>query len=316
MKYTNHIYNFYKKQRLNEGFTDEGRPDLKYYAFDWDDNIMYMPTKIIVMSQNEEEVPMSTEDFAEHRHQIGKEPFNYKGTTIVGFAPEPFRNFTEPGNKQFIIDAMIAPLGPAWNDFVECINGGSIFAIITARGHNPEVLKEAVRNLIISNHSGINSKSVIEHLEKYEQLMDGTTVNESIELNYSGKELIDSYLERCSFEPVTFNAGSASSPEEGKKIAFRKFITHCREMAKSLIEAILEKEPGVKLSDLVPKLKDDVSNNEISQDINDFVMSHMSLGFSDDDERNIESLDDMLKQEYPEKPASLYLTKGGEKKKY
>ena len=52
MKYTKDIYKYVFSQKLNEGFNDEGRPDLKYYAFDWDDNIVFMPTKIMVMSQN------------------------------------------------------------------------------------------------------------------------------------------------------------------------------------------------------------------------------------------------------------------------
>jgi hypothetical protein len=37
---------------LREGFDDVGTPDMKYYAFDWDDNIMMMPTKIIVKDEN------------------------------------------------------------------------------------------------------------------------------------------------------------------------------------------------------------------------------------------------------------------------
>ena len=37
-----------------EGFQDkeELTPDMKYYAFDWDDNLMYMPTKIILKDNN------------------------------------------------------------------------------------------------------------------------------------------------------------------------------------------------------------------------------------------------------------------------
>jgi hypothetical protein len=68
------------KKIVKEGFDDAGTPDLKYYAFDWDDNLMYMPTKIILQDENGNEVGMSTEDFAEHRHQIGKEEFDYKWT--------------------------------------------------------------------------------------------------------------------------------------------------------------------------------------------------------------------------------------------
>ena len=33
-------------------FKEEITPDLKYYAFDWDDNIMYMPTQIVLKDEN------------------------------------------------------------------------------------------------------------------------------------------------------------------------------------------------------------------------------------------------------------------------
>ena len=89
MNIKKHVYN-YLRQNIYEGLSDKGLPDLKYYAFDWDDNLMFMTTKIIVMTENEEEVGLSTEEFAEHRHQIGVEPFSFKGTTIVGYAPDPF----------------------------------------------------------------------------------------------------------------------------------------------------------------------------------------------------------------------------------
>jgi hypothetical protein len=58
---------------LVEEFKEEMTPDIEYYAFDWDDNIMTMPTQIMLSDDKGEEVGMSTEDFAEHRHQIGKE---------------------------------------------------------------------------------------------------------------------------------------------------------------------------------------------------------------------------------------------------
>lgn len=129
--------------RIKEGF--EGKaPDLKYYAFDWDDNIVHMPTKIVLEDTSGDEVEMSTEDFATYRDRIGNEPFDYMGRTIKGYAEKPFRNFKVEGDKQFLIDAMRAKPGPAWDDFKEAINNGSIFAIITARGHNPKTIKEGV----------------------------------------------------------------------------------------------------------------------------------------------------------------------------
>ena len=65
------------RTRIIEGFKDEKTPDLKYYAFDWDDNIVHMPTKIIVKDEDGDEVGMSTEDFATYREEIGKEPFEF-----------------------------------------------------------------------------------------------------------------------------------------------------------------------------------------------------------------------------------------------
>ena len=213
MNIRKHVFNYLNKGNLNEGFTDEGRPDTKYYAFDWDDNLLFMPTSIILLSDKDDEVPMSTEDFAEHRQQIGKEPFNYKGTAIVDFAPNPFRNFRSEGDKRFVLDSLLAQPGPSWNDFVECINGGSIFAIITARGHNPKTLKEAVYNLIMSNHLGINSKVLSANLKRYRNL--GSDVNvEGKPITTLTKNELNEYLNLCRFEPVTFGDGDASNTEE------------------------------------------------------------------------------------------------------
>jgi hypothetical protein len=276
------------KNKLNEGFTEEGNPDTKYYAFDWDDNIMFMPTSIIVLSENDDEVPMSTEDFAEHRHQIGKEPFSYKGTTVVDFAPDPFRNFGVKGDKRFVLDAMVASVGPSWNDFVECINGGSIFAIITARGHNPNTLKEGVYNLIMANKNGLNSRTLAENLYKYRNIGNEVTGEKKTKA-LTPKELRE-YLDLCRFYPVSFGEGSATNPEEGKIKAMREFISYCKDMAQEIGEKAF--------------FKNDVENNEILP----------IIGFSDDDPRNIDKMKEFLDDEDTEKLVKTYLTKGGEKK--
>ena len=288
MNIRKHINQFIKSRSLNEGFTEEGNPDTKYYAFDWDDNIMFMPTSIMVLSENDEEVPMSTEDFADHRHQIGKEPFSYKGTTVVDFAPDPFRNFGVKGDKRFVLDSMIASVGPSWNDFVECINGGSIFAIITARGHNPKTLKEGVYNLIMSNKNGLNSRTLAENLYKYRNIGNEVTDNKKTRA-LTPKELRE-YLDLCRFYPVSFGEGSATNPEEGKIKAMREFISYCKDMAQEIGEKAF--------------FKNDVENNEILP----------IIGFSDDDPRNIDKMKEFLDDEDTEKLVKTYLTKGGEKK--
>jgi len=270
-----------EKLSLNEGISVEGTPDMKYYAFDWDDNIVVMPTKIIVSDENAEEVGISTEDFAEYREKIGKETFTYKGKNIVGYASDPYRNFTVKGDKQFLLDAMIAEPGPSWDDFVECINGGSIFAIITARGHNPKVLKDAVFTFIVTNHNGINMDECVTNLRRYREL-SGDSMK-------SDKQVINDYLNTCQFSPVTYGEGSASNPEEGKIKALRQFITDVRLMASEI---------GKKAY-----FKNDVTNKFVPE-----------IGFSDDDPRNIEKIKQFIDTEYEDKPVRTYLTKGGEKK--
>ena len=117
------------KKILTEMVDDKSNPIMKYYAFDWDDNLMFMPTKIYLKDKNGNSVGMSTEDFAEHRTEIGVAPFNYNNITIVDFDDNPFRDFKVTGDKNFLRDSMVAQIGPAWFDFVEAINNGSVFAI-------------------------------------------------------------------------------------------------------------------------------------------------------------------------------------------
>jgi len=271
---------YIEEKELKEGFDEEGHPDLKYYAFDWDDNILEMPTKIVVQTEDGKEVGMSTEDFADYRGMIGQEPFEYNGEMIVGYAEDPYRNFTVKGDSQFIVDAMLAETGPSWDDFVEAINGGSIFSIITARGHTPSVLRDAVYNMIVTDHKGISKNELVKNLRKYRQFVD--------EEDMSDEELIEVYLDLLKFHPVTYGEGSAANPEEGKIKALRDFILYVKELAGRIGKRAF--------------FKNDVKNNFVPM-----------IGFSDDDPRNIDKIKDFLDKEYEDKPVKTYLTKGGEK---
>jgi len=272
------------RKEFTEGFKGEGTPDLKYYAFDWDDNIVHMPTKIIVKSEDGDEVGMSTDDFAEHRHHLGKKPFEYKGEMIVGYAENPFRNFRTEGDKDFLVDAMRAKTGPAFDDFREAINNGSIFSIITARGHNPNTLKEAVYNYIIEGFNGIDKEQLIKNLKKYRSFVG--------EEEMSDEELIKSYLELNKYHPVSFGDDKgASNPEEAKVRAMDDFVSYIKGMA-----AVLNKRAY---------LKNDIGNK--------FIPAIPSIGFSDDDPKNIEVMQKHFKNK-PDNIVKTYSTAGGSKK--
>lgn len=273
------IYN-----KIIEGIDEKGTPDLKYYAFDWDDNIVHMPTKIIVKDNNDDEIGMSTDDFAEHRHHIGKEPFNYKGNTIVGYAENPFRNFRTAGDKEFLIDAMRAKTGPAFEDFKEAINNGSIFAIITARGHNPNTLKEAVYNYIVNGFNGIDKNELVKNLRKYRSFVG--------EDDMSDEELIRSYLELNKYNPVSFGDDKgAVNPEEAKVEAMEDFVDYIKAMA-----GLLKKKAY---------LKKGMRNS--------FIPTQPTVGFSDDDPSNV----DIMQKHFKNKPDNIvktYSTAGGTKR--
>ena len=274
------------KRQLIEGFKGEGTPDMKYYAFDWDDNIVHMPTKIVLKTENGDEVGMSTDDFAEYRSKIGKEDFEYNGDIIVDFAEEPFRNFRTEGDKNFLVDAMGAKLGPAFDDFKEAINNGSIFSIITARGHNPNTLKQAVYNYIIDGFNGINKDQLVKNLKKYRSFFD--------EDDMTDDELIKSYLDLNKYHPVSFNdKEGAANPEEAKVRAMEGFVTYIKNIANKLNKKAF--------------IKNDVSNN--------FIPEQPSIGFSDDDIKNVEVMSKYFKNK-PDNIVKTYSTAGGIKKEY
>jgi hypothetical protein len=268
---------------IKEGFKDDTTPNMKYYAFDWDDNIVHMPTKIILKTEDGDEVGMSTDDFAKYRHDIGNKPFEYQGKKIVEFANNAFRNFRTEGDKNFISDSLKAKTGPAFNDFREAINNGSIFAIITARGHNPITIKKAIYNYILTGFNGIDKKELVKNLRKYRKFVD--------EEDMSDNELIKTYLELNKYHPVTFGQGSAASPEELKVIAMDEFVSYIKGMAALLNKkAYLKKEIG-----------------------NKFVPEKLTIGFSDDDPKNVE----VMKKHFEDKPDKLvktYSTATGTKK--
>jgi hypothetical protein len=106
-------YKVLVRQIINEIIDEKHTPVMKYYSFDWDDNLMFMPTKIYLKDKDGKSVGMSTEDFAEYRTEIGKEEFDYEGHTIVGFDEDPFRDFRVTGDSNLLVYGMKSPTGPA-----------------------------------------------------------------------------------------------------------------------------------------------------------------------------------------------------------
>jgi hypothetical protein len=217
---------------ISENFENKGT--LLYYAFDWDDNILKMPTEIIVQTNDGDEVGMTTADFAVYRSKIGKEDFEYKGKNIISFAEEPFRNFRDTMDpdifKKDVTKALeMKSYAPAWNDFIECLTNGSVFAIITARGHEVEGMRKGVEYVIDTLSQEDKSKmhdSLLMFLHLFDKSRDNEDSYESLS-NFSKSELVQDYLDLCHFVGVSApsRGGSPDNPEAAKEDALRIFIS-------------------------------------------------------------------------------------------
>jgi hypothetical protein len=228
---------------------------IKFYMFDWDDNLLYMPTQIYVTTDKNKEIGMGTEDFAHLRSKLTSgEPFVYKGKTVKGMGENPFRKF-RGGKEEFYKDVKKSKQAPSWPDLVEAINSGSYLAIITARGHKPQVIKESLRDLIDNNENGISKESLFRSLVDRKELVGQEPL--------SMEEEVDDYLDSCLFYTVGYYYPTGSSkPEEIKAKAMNFFQTSGNE----LVEAM---------------------NSKLAADgIYDFKFKAY-FGFSDDDLKNI-----------------------------
>ena len=144
---------------VNEDVADR---DFKYYIFDWDDNILHMPTKIKMEHLEDDgtwkEVEVSTSTFALVRADEKHYRPPSKGgwaAAFVNFADRPDET-DDDRNNRFILDTLEAlekvdhgeKPGPSYQALKKTLREGRLFAIVTARGHSPKTIERAVRVFI------------------------------------------------------------------------------------------------------------------------------------------------------------------------
>lgn len=280
-------------RKVNDQIT--GR-DFKFYIFDWDDNILHMPTRIYLEKLGEDgiwrPVSVSTSTFA-----LVRTDFKHYRMPQDGGRAAAFRDFQdEPGeaaNSAFLRDtrAALARIaagekpGPSFETMRKTLREGRIFAIVTARGHEPETVREAVKIFIDEVLSSEEREEMMMNLRGYRWWLDKCTTfgTDEEELNY--------YLSMCRYHAVTSpsfrekmsddadfgarvaEASSAQRPELAKEFAIRDFVEH-------LIHT-LERTGGLELR------------------------HPMSVGFSDDDPGNVQAVSDFIRGELAKKFGSV-----------
>jgi hypothetical protein len=251
--------------------------NIRGYTFDWDDNILFMPTKIKLLYNDNEIVYVTTEDFAEIRHNPDYE-----------LLKDSFKDFQDPIKFEEDIKTALRDkkYGPSFEKFKESLLYANPFAIITARSASPNTIKDGVKTFIGEVFTEDELETMLDNIKRnYKDIaLSGEDPTKILEL----------YLDNNEYHPVSstefkerFGLSTlADRPEEGKKIA---------------------------LSDYIEKI---VSNAS-------YLMGgkykRLSIGFSDDDKENIESVKELIKSElidkYPEVNFVIYDTSKGNKNK-
>lgn len=133
-----------------------------FYFFDFDDNVLYLTTPIILFHKsNGTELAVSSGDFAHESKNIGKNGIYEHYYVDINDATGSFRHFRDleltlsqykAGMKQsFVKDIEHALLNadhlwkaPSWNCFFHATFNHRPVSLITARGHHPDTIKAGI----------------------------------------------------------------------------------------------------------------------------------------------------------------------------
>ena len=248
---------------------------MRAYSFDWDDNIMMMPTTIKMLKKvgdEWEKVEVSTEEFASLRQD---ENYMLDKDAFINFIDDELfiRDLEEALNTQ--------SFAPSFDKFKEALIYANPISIISARGHKPETLRKGMDLVISHTFNEDELADMIDNIQQQIPELDGE----------SAEAILKTYLDGHDYHPVTstsftdkfgLEGGSAANPEENKKIALRDYVTKIVAKAGEMV------------------------NTEYNK---------LSVGFSDDDLGNINAIvpfiKNVLQSEFPEVDFVVYDTSEG-----
>lgn len=141
-----------------------------FYFFDFDDNVAYLSTPIILFHKKTgEEITLSSGEFAENHRDIGISgkyqnyfmEFNDESGSFRHFRDKKFTaTQVKSGVKQTFIQDIEKALedadhvwkAPSWNSFYHATYNQRPVSLITARGHHPETIKAGIDLMVKDGH--------------------------------------------------------------------------------------------------------------------------------------------------------------------
>ena len=270
------------EQNINLNVADR---DFKYYIFDWDDNILRMPTYIHLERRLLDGTwvahRVSTSLFA----VIRSDTENYRpphGNWADAFVE--FRDLDTGDESQFLKDARAAldhvvnggeTPPPSFNTFRKTLIEGRIFAIVTARGHSRENLRRGVELFIERVLTPDEKRAMLANLRGYVVSYEGAAANAA----KTDAETLDYYLSLNKYHAVTSpqfeelakgKMPRSDQSEIRKQFAIRDFLEHLF----GIIDRIGARKP-------------------------------ISVGFSDDDPANVRAVEDYIRRELAQRFPSV-----------
>jgi hypothetical protein len=250
--------------------------DYKYYIFDWDDNILHMPTRIHLEKRRA--------DGSWAPHAVSTSVFSVIRGDRANYRPpggDWARAFTEfqdeRGGSGFlrdtarairrVVEGKEAP-GPSFRTFRKTLVEGRLFAIVTARGHASETLRRGVKLFIRGVLTPVEREEMMANLRGYRYCFDHVT-------EFGGdEEELSYYLNLNRYHAVTSPAFEermaretrrTERAEERKQVAIRDFLEH-------IVRVLRRTAPGDR-------------------------WRPVSVGFSDDDPANVAAVESFIRAE-------------------
>lgn len=189
---------------------------LIYGIFDWDDNILHMPTLIKAYDTILRKIVwLTTEQYAKIRNTNHQYTFEENSFDLFyDYIPS---NFETDIHRALVLKTF----GPSFDKFVKMVRDGKIVAIVTARGHGSETLKNGCKFLIYQVFQNDDFKTWRNNLRKYRTAFNLTN-------DVSDVELENEYWNNCYFVGLGSRKDEIGKKirkvEDEKKNAISKFV--------------------------------------------------------------------------------------------
>jgi hypothetical protein len=182
---------------------------MRAYSFDWDDNILHMPTMINMekrMGNGWELVKLTTGEYAELKDN---EEYRYP----EGDIRKAFSEFDDDEGFLKNVEESLRKkdFAPSFNDFKEAVIKAKPISIITARPQSPTTLKKGVSMIINTDFSDEEIDEMVRNVE------------DNYGFSGDSDEIIDKYIESNYYYPVSFRDRYADI-KKGKGEALDNFV--------------------------------------------------------------------------------------------